>query len=237
MIGEQDETPEPRKPRWGRRIGAVGLLLAVTSPLWARPMLSRMEFFRVRRIEVRGARFTPPEDIRKRLAIDTTFSIWSDLDPLQQRIADHPQVNRVRLSRRFPSTLVVSVEEHQPVALVQGRRGMQAYDATGRALPLDPSQTPVDVPLAARADTTLLRFLGQLQAVDRQMFARVNEIRRVSKDELMLELIGVSVRVRPDIAVERLAQISSVEAELALRKSRPRELDFRFRDQVIARFP
>ncbi|HEX6314641.1 MAG TPA: FtsQ-type POTRA domain-containing protein [Gemmatimonadaceae bacterium] len=237
MIGEPDEAPEPRRPRWGRRITAVGLLLAVTSPLWARPLLSRMEFFRVRRIEVRNARFTPPEEIRKRLEIDTTFSIWNDLEPLQRRIAEHPQVSEVRLSRRFPSTLVVTVEEHQPVALVQGRGGLQAYDATGRALPLDPSRTPVDVPLAARADTTLLRFLGQLQAVDRHLFARVNEVRRVSKDEVLLDLIGLSVRVRPDITVERLAQISSVEAELSRRQSRPRELDFRFRDQVIARFP
>ena len=54
---------------------------------------------------------------------------------------------------------------------------------------------------------------------------------------LELNLVTVSVRIRPDISVERLAQISSVESALAARQARPRELDFRFRDQVIARFP
>jgi hypothetical protein len=93
------------------------------------------------------------------------------------------------------------------------------------------------VPVTPRADTALLRFLGQLQAVQGDLFARVNEIRRNGRDELVLDLVTVSVRVRPDISVERLAQVSSVEAELARRQSRPRELDFRFRDQVIARFP
>src|SRR5688572_9295498 len=195
-----------------------------------------MEFFRVRRVEVRGARFTPAEEVRRRLAIDTTFSIWNDLDPLTQRVAEHPQLSGVKIARRFPSTLVVRVEEHQPVALIPGRNGMQAYDASGRALPLDPSRTPVDVPVIPRADTALLRFLGQLQASHRDLFARVNEARRSGRDELTLDLVNFSVRVRTDIGVERLAQVSSVESELAERKSRPRELDFRFRDQVIARF-
>jgi hypothetical protein len=100
-----------------------------------------------------------------------------------------------------------------------------------------PSRTPVDVPVLQRADTTVLRFLAQLQAMDRDLFARVNEVRRVSRDEVLLDLVNFSVRVRPDIGIERLAQISSVESDLATRHARPRELDFRFRDQVIARFP
>jgi cell division protein FtsQ len=215
----------------------VAILFAITSPLWARPLLSRMDFFHIRRIEVRDARFTPPEEIRKRLGIDTTFSIWNDLEPLKRRVAEHKQVSGVRISRRFPSTLVVTVEEFQPVALVPARSGLQAYDATGRGLPLDPSRTPVDVPVLERADTALLRFLGQLQAVNRDLFARVNIVRRLGRDDLLLDLVTFSVRVRPDIGVERLAQVSSVESELARRQARPRELDFRFRDQVIARFP
>jgi cell division protein FtsQ len=237
MTDEEEAVPSVRRPRWGRRIAAVAILIGITSPFWARPLLSRMEFFRVRRIEVRNARFTPPEEIRKRIGIDTTFSIWNDMEPLKRRVAEHKQVSQVRISRRFPSTLVVTVDEHQPVALVPGRNGLQAFDATGRALPLDPSRTPVDVPVLQRADTTVLRFLAQLQAMDRDLFARVNEVRRVSRDEVLLDLVNFSVRVRPDIGIERLAQISSVETELAKRHARPRELDFRFRDQVIARFP
>ncbi len=237
MTDGEDEAPPPRRPRWGRRIGAVVILFALTSPLWARPVLSRMEFFRVRRIEVRDARYTPPDEIRRRLGIDTTFSIWSDLEPLERRVAEHKQVSGVRISRRFPSTLVVTVEEFQPVALVTARSGLQAYDASGRGLPLDPSRTPVDVPVMERADTALLRFLGQLQAANRDLFARINVVRRLASDDVVLDLVTIAVHIRPDIGIERLSQISSVESALASRKARPRELDFRFRDQVIARFP
>ena len=237
MIAESEEGAPARRPRWGRRIAAVVVVAMITSAWWARPLLSRMEFFRVRRVEVRDARFTPPGEIRKLLAIDTTFSIWGDLEPLRARVAAHRQLSGVRIARRFPSTLVVSVEEFQPVALVPARNGLQAHDATGRALPLDPSRTPVDVPVMPRADTTVFRFLGQLQATHRELFARVNEARRLGRDELVLDLVTFSLRLRPDISVERLSQVSSVEAELAKRQWRPRELDFRFRDQVIARFP
>lgn len=237
MIVDQESAPsEPRRPRWGRRVAAVGILLLLVSPFWAPPILTRMDFFRVRRIEVRNARFTPPDEIRRRLRVDTTFSIWNDLDPLRDSVAKHPQLSGVRIARRFPSTLVVTVEEHQPVALVPGRNGLQAYDASGRALPLDPSRTPVDVPVVQRADTAIFRFLGQLQAVQRDLFARVNEVHREGRHELVLDLVTISLRLRPDIGVERLAQVSSVEAKLAERKQRARELDFRFRDQVIARF-
>lgn len=234
--GHDDPKPPERRPRWGRRIAAVALLVALTGPFWAHPVLSRMDFFHVRRIEVRDARFTPPDEIRRRMAIDTTFSIWNDLEPLRERVAKHPQLGEVHIARRFPSTLVVSVEEHQPVALVPARNGLQAYDATGRALPLDPSRTPVDVPVLSRADTAIFRFLGQLQAAQRDVFARVSEVRREGRHELVLDLVSVSIRLRTDIGMERLAQVSSVEAELALRQWRARELDFRFRDQVIARF-
>jgi hypothetical protein len=78
-MNDQDDSPTPRRPRWGRRVAALAMLAAITGPFWARPLLSRLEFFRVRRVEVRDARFTPPEEIRRRLAIDTTFSIWNDL--------------------------------------------------------------------------------------------------------------------------------------------------------------
>ena len=237
MSEEHDDAPVTRPPRWGRRIAAVAILVGITSPLWARPILTRMDFFRVRRVEVRDARFTPPDEIRKRLGIDTTFSIWNDLEPLKRRVAEHKQVSGVRISRRFPSTLVVTVEEFQPVALVPARSGLQAYDASGRGLPLDPSRTPVDVPVLERPDTALLRLLSQLQAVNRDLFARINVVRRLGRDDVVLDLVTFSVRVRPDIGVERLAQISSVESALAKRPARPRELDFRFRDQVIARFP
>jgi hypothetical protein len=230
-----DEAPVTRRPRWGRRFAAIGILLALVSPWWAPPLLKRMDFFRVRHVEVRGGRFTPAGEVRALLAIDTTFSIWEDLEPLRQRVLEHDQVRDAQVARRFPATLVVRLEEFQPVALVPTSSGMKAYDATGRALPLDPSRTPVDVPIVPRQDTALFRFLGDVRELAQGVYARVNEARRVGRDVFALDLVGFTVLVQPDFGAERLARISSVEAELASRRVRLKELDFRYHDQVIAR--
>jgi cell division protein FtsQ len=103
-------------------------------------------------------------------------------------------------------------------------------------MPLDPSRTPVDLPVLARRDTALLRLLAEIRVHDPAFFARVSEARRAGRDELVLELVTVPVRVRPDVSLDRLAQISSVERDLVRRGVRAVELDLRFRDQVIARF-
>ncbi len=226
-----------RRPHWGRRALAVAAVMAIASPWWALPMLRQLAFFRVRHVEVRGWHYATPADLSGRLQLDTAFSIWSDLEPLEARIKRHRQVRDAHISRRLPGTLVVTVEELDPVALVAGNAGFTAYDAQGRRLPLDPSRTPVDLPILERRDTALLRFLAQVKAEDPALFARVSEVRRVGRDELVLQLVTLTVRVMANVSVDRLAQISSVEENLASRHAHPLELDLRFKDQVIARFP
>ena len=186
-------------------------------------------------MEIRGARYTAAAELRDRLGVDTTVSIWTDLEPLVQRLRQHPQVSTARIARRFPGTLVVTVEEYEPVALVPTSQGLRAVDSEGRVLPLDPSRTPVDVPIVARRDTTLLRLLGDMKAGAPDLFARVSEVRRGGRDEVVMVLVTLMVRVRPDVSIDQLAQISSVEAELGKRGVRASELDLRYRDQVIAR--
>jgi cell division septal protein FtsQ len=230
-----DVVVEPRRPRWGRRLIAVAVLLAVVSPWWAPPILRQLAFFRVRHVDVRGYRYTAPKDLVARLRIDTTFSLWNDLEPLERRLRADPAVAQVRLSRRLPATLVVTIVENDPVALVSSSTGFRAYDTRGRLLPLDPSRTPVDLPILARADTMLLRLLGEIKASHPDLFARVSEMRRVGRDELVMELVTIPVRMMKDISVDRLAQISLVERDLERRRARVSELDLRFRDQVIAR--
>jgi cell division protein FtsQ len=188
-------------------------------------------------VEVRGWHYATPAELVSRLRIDTAFSIWSDLAPLEARLKQHPQIGDAHITRRLPGTLVITVVENDPVALVPGNAGFSAYDAIGRRLPLDPSRTPVDLPILARRDTALLRFLAEVKAEDPALFARISELRRVGRDELVLQLVTVPVRLMADVSVDRLAQISSVEENLASRHAHPLELDLRFKDQVIARFP
>ncbi|MEP7380100.1 MAG: FtsQ-type POTRA domain-containing protein [Gemmatimonadota bacterium] len=222
-----------RRLRW-YAAGIVLLLIGiVTVPWWGHDLA----FFRVQQVEVRGTRFARSSDIAARLRLGTTYSIWNALDSLEIRAEGHPQVHRARLSRRLPSTLVVIVDENLPIALVPAAGGFKAYDDSGRVLPLDPARWGVDLPIVPRPDTALFRLLGDIKAEMPEYYARVSEARRIAKNEVMLQLMDVSVRAMIDMRADRFLQLSSVEADLAKRHLRPVELDLRYKDLVIARLP
>lgn len=229
-----DEAPRPR--RWWRVAALVAVVaILVSIPWWAPPLLSRMVFFRVRHVEIEGARYLAPDEVLGRLALDTTMSVWDDLAPLAARVSGHPQVLEARVDRRLPGTLVIHIEENLPVALVPAAGGFVAIDAAGRTLPIDPSRTLVDLPIVPKADSTLLAMLAALRASEPRVFDRISEVRRIGTSEVLFLLTSYPVRAMLDVSPGRLADIFPVEEDLARRNVRIAELDLRYRDQVIAR--
>ena len=242
-----------RRPGW-KILGALLLVGVIMAGAWgARAAARQMAFFRVRTVEVRGVRYIQPNDVVSRLRIDTVASLWDDLEPYRQRVMRHPQVSDVRITRRMPGTLVVTIQENLPVALIQTAAGLLPYDSLGRQLPIDPARMSLDLPIVATTDPVLLKLVGAIRAAEPRVFARIEEVRRTGKDEILLTLSRVSraagiggetaapesrtlrVRVPVGLSVERLADIFPVEIDLARRRAHVGELDLRYRDQVIAR--
>lgn len=228
-------------PRWRRRLRRVGQIAIVgvllTTPWWGRALLQQMDFFRVRRVEIEGARYAAPDEIVSRLRVDTTASIWDDVSPLEARVKEHPQMREVRIRRRLPGTLVVVVTENPPVALVSSARGLIVTDASGQSLPVDPTTIDVDLPILVQRDTLLLRLLGAVRAEDPALFARVSEAGRTRDGEIVLVFAEHRILALADLTVQRLSDVLPVELDLARRSLKVAELDLRFRDQVIARLP
>lgn len=242
------------RPRWQRiamAFGAVvGAAALVASPWWGPLVLARLDYFHVRTVEFEGIRFARTAELVQRLKVDTTQSVWQPLDSLVSRVAAHPMVWRVDVERDLPGTLRVLVTEREPVAFVPARGGLHPADATGAILPIDPSVTPLDMPVAMSADSALLSVLEGLRKNAPELYARVTQARRSSRDELRFTLTGgavgaagpamanaIIVRTASDVTVARFRDILPVEADLARNNLRVVELDLRFRDQVIARQP
>ena len=223
------------RSRLKRGAAALGVLVLLASPWWARLIASQLSFFRVRRVEIVGVRYLAPSDILARLRVDTTRSVWDDPTPLEQRVAAHPQVASVSIGRKLPGTLVVNVVENMPIAMVSTETGFLVFDERGRQLPLDPSKVPVDLPIAARRDTALFRLLARVKSERPNVYSRLDDVARVGDREVLLHFKTLQVRAMLDVTPDRLAEIFPVEADLAKRQARVAELDLRFRDQVIAR--
>ncbi len=259
-----DDAPTPRqepskkrsrfsKPGW-RILGALFLVAIIFAAAhYSLVGMRTMAFFRVRTIEIRGTRYLQPNEIVQRLQVDTLRSLWDDLGPLEARIRNHPQVSDVHITRRMPGTLVVTLRENLPVALIPTANGLAPYDSLGRELPIDPLRTDLDLPVTSNRDPAILRLLGSVRAADPALFQRVSEVRRTGRNELLLLLSSaysappaprdstsrqtgvLHVRAPVGVSAERLTDIFPVESDLVARQARIGELDLRFRDQVIAR--
>jgi cell division protein FtsQ len=242
------------RPGW-KILGVLLLVGLVMAAAWGTRAGARsMAFFRVRAVEVKGTQYLRPDEIVGLLAVDTLASLWDDLEPLRRRVSNHPQVASVSIARKMPGTLVVTVEENLPVALVPTPKGLLPYDSLGKQLPIDPSRQRLDLPVVATRDPILLKLVGAIRSLEPSLFARVEEVRRTGRQEIQLTLSPISeeataesgdslsarrpsvrVRATTGLSVARLADIFPVESDLARRKSRVDELDLRYRDQVIAR--
>lgn len=239
MTDDAPPAANPRPPRWALAAAAVGVVTLLAAPFWGPRLLARLEFFRVRKVEVLGLRYTPPGEVLDRLQVDTTHSVWEPLDPLAARVESHPQIERAVVTRRLPGTLVVDVTERRPVALVPMGATLRAVDERGVALPLDPSRTPVDAPIVTTAprEPSVYHLLGAMQREMPRLYARVSSIRSAGAGELLLQLADLPVRTMTTVTLARLGDIEPVERDLARRRVRAAELDLRYRDQVIARLP
>lgn len=218
-------------------LAGVAVILLLGAPFWGPLVLRQLSFFRVRKVEIIGARYVPVSDIMDRLHVDTTASVWDPTGPLVSRLASHPQLHTVTVRRKLPGTLVVEVQENLPIALVATSDGLRAYDARGTLLPIDLARTPIDAPILPRRDVGLLHLLNVLRNEAPALYDRLSEIRITAPDEVVFQMGGTPVRAMRDVSPARLAEITPVEDDLARRGLHAAEIDLRYRDQVIARLP
>ena len=138
-----------------------------------------MAFFRVRAVEVRGARYLQPGEIVSRLQVDTLASLWDDLEPFRRRVRRIRRWRTSRIERKLPGTLVVIVAGESPGrARSDSRTGLLPFDSRGRSCRSIRRGETLDLPIVASADPVLLKLVGAIRAAQPRVFARIEEARR-----------------------------------------------------------
>ncbi|MGI9139804.1 MAG: cell division protein FtsQ/DivIB [Gemmatimonadaceae bacterium] len=224
-----------RRPGW-KIIGFVLLVVLIMVAARATSQLIYgLSFFNVRAVDVRGLHYLDADQVVARLRVDTLQSVWQDLSILRRRVLGHSQIRDVSLSRRLPGTIVVTVTENLPVALLSSARGLQPFSGSGRALPIDARSAALELPVVFSADPRLLLTLERVRREEPALFDRISEASRDEAGDLVLQLDGYRVRAPLGVSADGLTDIFPVEIDLARRSIPIAELDLRYRDQVIAR--
>lgn len=220
------------KPGW-KILGAILLVLL----LWfGAPRLFRgMAFFRVAKVEVRGIRNLRADDIVKQLPVPEGMSIWDDLAPIQLVADSLRGLEKAKVSRKLPSTLVVTVKEAEPVALVMKTGKLALVSETGLVLNFDPTVGAPDLPVIRQADSLVTGLLARVRDADPTFFASVSEGWRTGED-VVLEVEGQRYLFRPDAPAEVIRAVMAVAQDLAKKGRHWAELDGRFAGQVVVRW-
>ncbi len=214
-------------------------------------VLPSMKLFRVTDVAFTGLDYLDRAEATKLLRLDPDASIWSDTGKWEQRLAESPLVETVRVRRRMPGTLVVQVTERRPVALVPTPT-LEPVDARGVRLPIDPARRRLDLPvmLIDERPARLTRLLpsrgrklaaevARLQDADTAFVQLVSEVAwedghsvvaRWAEPEVdfLMEPGASSARLREGLAA--LADALGREPSKA-----PTQIDLRFADQVVVR--
>lgn len=214
----------------------LGALLTVALVwLGAPKMLRRLDFFRIRRVEIAGLQYLPPAKLIAALELGSEASVFDDLSAAGGQVRALPGVASAVVRRRLPGTLEIILEEAVPVALAPRNGGMALLDSSGRVLPFDPAASAPDLPVAASADARVARVLARVQEHDPVLFARVRTAWRV-RDDVLLDVDGRRFWFGPEVTAEDIRAVMAVAQDLARLGRKYHELDGRYAGQVIVRW-
>lgn len=231
--------------------GGAVVALAVTRVPEA---LAHVERFHVREVALEGNRYLDLDAAVAHVGVHPGLSIWDDLEPVAARLRAHPLVLEARVRRRLPSTLVLVVEEREPIGLLP-TPVLTPVDREGRLLPIDPTRHSMDLPLLqARVQEgdgdellsptqlrTLAREVSRLEALEPGTAMSLSEAALDQWGDVTLRLGDpeVEIRYRPPLSPARLREGLQVldDARDRAPDRAPRAVDLRFEDQVVVRYP
>jgi cell division protein FtsQ len=218
------------KQGWRVLAAAVAVVAVLTG---GSVLLRRASFFRVRQVQVVGARFLSGAEVAAALDLAPDASLFDPLAGLDRRVTKLAGVRHATVSRRWPGTLVVQVAEAEPVALTSHRGRLALMDEAGIVLPFDPTRAPVDLPVAP-ADRGVASLLARLREVEPRLFAQVEAASRFAGD-VALQSGRRRFLLRADAGHDDLRALAAVARDLARRGRDFGELDGRFTDRVFVR--
>jgi cell division protein FtsQ len=174
---------------------AIGVVLVAGALwfVWAGPLLA------VSTVRVDGVSTLPAEQVQEAAGIaDGTPLLQVDVDAAEARVAALPQVASVEVTRGWPQTVVITVEERVPVAVVgePGRRTL--VDAEGvlfDSVTGDPPDgvVPLVVDTPGPGDPATMAALTAVRALPDSLLGRVAGVAAPSPEDLSMALVDGTV--------------------------------------------
>jgi len=256
--GKALQPPRGKRPRAAKRspLRLPLLVIAAMLGLGALAMLPwgelRAKLLVVGRVRVSGLRYLDSEQVRRRSGLAAGQDLLAlDLARARQLVLMEPRVRQARVRHAGLRDVEIRIEERLPALLVEHGEPWE-IDATGVLLEPLEKGVVADVPLLTGPDLSEVSPGSQVQTVDvrrglawtailsdnaLRLAGQVSEV-DVSDSGLTRLVLLNGVRVLAPVWPNGTRQLSGLRAtlaDLAAKGMTPREVDVRFKDQIVVR--
>ncbi len=239
--------------KWVLRLGGMVLLAMIL--VWSKQkttaLLQDVAGLKLGKVSVEGNHYLTEEEINKTVALPLGENMFKlDLEQATDRIKKLEWVDRVFIERRLPSSLLVSIRERKPVALLDNGT-LYGVDGEGRVLSPSTALLTEDLPLisgvALQPDAVgttkmaeilkpALDFFAFLKRHDGVLAADVSEVNLSDREALKVTFIdGIQATFDPPISETELRRMALVLSDLNRKEKRAGTMDFRYRDMVLVK--
>lgn len=244
---DKKESPFLRRPavapRRKRRRPTLRFLVAAVLVLGAGFGLFRFVSgprFALRRFDVTGNARARTEEVLEIAARWTGTNVLAlDLAPMANRIAGHPWIERVTISKRFPDGLAIRVTERRAVALYRDETGFWWVGEAGNLIAAyDPRRDRTEYVILSGERRLLpeaVGLLADLRAARPDYVAALSEIASLPDGGfgMMDAIFRKPVRVLRADAPSKIRALLEARGFVESRGWEARAIDLRFADRII----
>jgi cell division septal protein FtsQ len=258
MSGYQGKALHERGKR-ARKVSPLERPLRVTAAMLATGVIAmlpwgelRARFLVLERIHVTGARYLDPARVRARSGLERGEDLLEiDLERARQRVLLEPRVMAAHVRRVGLRSVEIHVEERVPALAVEHG---EPWELDEHGVLLEPLEAGVvaDVPMLAGPDFSGYRAGSQLRTPEvrrglawtavlsdnaLRLIGQVSEV-DVSDPRLTRLVLLNGIRVIAPVWPNGARQLSGLRAtlaDLAAKGLTPREVDVRFKEQIVVR--
>lgn len=149
MSGSDKTSSKMKKRRRRRRRHPLLRLLILAAIIAGAVFFLKSELFNITAIEIEGNRYYTLSQIQSLSEIETGQNIFFDVKvkAARSRLLEDPYIKNANVSRRLPSTIVITIEERAEFAAVQTSGGFMIIDDEGMVLRVsqsDPELTLIE---------------------------------------------------------------------------------------------
>jgi POTRA domain, FtsQ-type len=204
---------------FGLRAGFVLLVMACLTggTLWVKSNLSGWEWFSVKSIEINGLSRLDRGEVLARTHLEVGASwLWIGASKAEHSIRAMPGVAAAKVTRAFPSRVVIDIVEDEPVALAHHGYWLALFADSkvadgrrwsGQDLPI------IEVTQAMRPHlrAALCDFLGKVKREKPESFARFSQVTPLDGSDIAVILRDGQARLVLDVTAKSLNSLDFLE--------------------------